>query len=335
MKITELRNIIEKYPADQMKYLIVEMYRALPKSLKDDDGFDKIIRNPDLSGNNQRQVKRVKAPDIDLLEYDVDEFAENAYNQYYFIPNRIVPKQQRSKWRFLVKRFYKDLIAAAGMQENRPLAAELLEKIYNVLCYSCAYVIFSSDDAFESVGIRQPDFFRQILTLKYEFEDKKTFIKNALMLMINTRLNRYTLHSDLMMVILEFLKTPELREMAVSECTDLMKAVKMGPRSKKESSDFGDDVEEKINNLAEMGFLCYIYLFEFENAINYFKQHFHNHRPEVKLYILLKWLFKLNHKDWFIKEFENALNSGINPRDEIKRTYRFVKDNGKFPEYIR
>lgn len=335
MKLAELRSIIDKYSADQMKYLIGEMYRALPKSLKDDDGFDKIIRNPDLPGKNQRKVKQFEAPDMGLLEDEITEFIQNAYNQYYLIPNRVVSKAERSKWRFSVKRFYKDLIAAAGTQENTPLTAKLLEKIYDVLCYSCSFTIFSSYDAFESVGIPQPDFFRQVLLLKHELVDRKTFIEEAFLLMINTRLNRYTLHSHLMYVVLEFLKTPELREMAISDCSVLMEAIKMGPHPKKERSYSQDENEERINLLAEMGFLCYAQLYEYENAVLYFKQHYLHNSPEVKLYILLELLFSIDQKEWFLREYENAKKTGIEPRDSLKRTYQFVKTNNKFPEYIR
>jgi hypothetical protein len=334
MKIAELRGIIDKYSNDQMKLIIAEMYKALPKQLKQESGIDKLIRNPDPSIHSRSKTKQIEAPDIDLLEFDIDDFIENAYNQFYFIPNRIVSRQERSKWRFVVKRFYKDLLAAAGSKEDLPVAAELLEKIYDVLCYSCSYIIFNSEDAFESIGITQPDFFRQILLLKHENDENKSFIKDTLLLLINTRLNRNTLHSDLMYVVMEFLKTPEMREMAVSECTALLEVIKMGPRPNKESWEYRNEEKEKTNLLAEMGFLCFAQLYEFENAVSYFNRHYLEASQEIKLYILLELLFRSNQKDLFLKEYDNSLKNGVRPRIELEKTYHFVKENGKFPEYF-
>jgi hypothetical protein len=334
MKIGELRSLIDKYSASQMKTIIAEMYKALSKSLKEDSGIDQLIRNPDQTIQAGKKTKQEEVPDIGLLEDEVTEFIENAYNQLYLIPNRIVSKPERSKWRFVVKRLYKDLLAAARSKEDLPVAVELLEKLYEVLCYSCSYVIFSAYDSFESVGIEQQEFFRRILSLKYDYEDKKSFLKNALLLLTNTRLNRYTLYSTLMNVILEFLKTPGLREMTVSQCTELIEVLKMGPFPKKDPWDHTDEDQEKINLLAEMGFLCFAQLYEFENAVSYFKKYYLEVSAEIKLYILLELLFNINQKEYFLKEYELALKNGVAPREELEKTYRFIKNNGVFPEYF-
>ena len=39
------------------------------------------------------------------LELELEEFLSDAYAQNYFAPNRFVPKSERPKWRFKVKRF--------------------------------------------------------------------------------------------------------------------------------------------------------------------------------------------------------------------------------------
>src|SRR5206468_39918 len=83
-------------------------------------------------------------------------------NDYYCIPNSVVPKRERSQWRFTVLRLFKNINHAATREANVAKAAELLEKLYVMLCYSCRYTLFSAYDSFQSVGVSQEDFFRVV-----------------------------------------------------------------------------------------------------------------------------------------------------------------------------
>lgn len=271
MKISEVRNLIDRYSQDQLRVIIAQLYKAIPKAIKEENDIDGILKNP-ASVQSRTKTKQGAMPDIKKLKDETNRFIEAAYNQYYFAPNRIIPKRERPKWRFIVKRLYKDLLAAAD-QSNVPEAAESLEKLYQLLCYSCNYVLFSAYDPFDSVGIKQEEFFRKLLALKYQCEDKNTFIKNALLSMINNPLNRYTLREDLMGVILEFLKTPDLREMTIAKCSELIETINREPPSQKKHRWSDYEKQEKLNSLTKMAFLCYARLYEYENAISYFKVH--------------------------------------------------------------
>ena len=41
-------------------------------------------------------------------------------------------------------------------------AAELLEKLYRMLCYSCCYYLFNTEDPFRSVGIEQTEIYDMV-----------------------------------------------------------------------------------------------------------------------------------------------------------------------------
>jgi hypothetical protein len=124
-----------------------------------------------------------------LILDDTNFFIENAYSQNYFAPNQIISKKERPKWRFVVKRLYNDLSLAARIDDDLPLAAQLLEKLYILLCYSCDYTLFNAYDPFQSIGITQKEFFHRILSLKYRYENSTDFVRNALLLLINNSLN--------------------------------------------------------------------------------------------------------------------------------------------------
>jgi hypothetical protein len=334
MKVTEIKSIIEKYSQDQLRSIITQLYTAIPKAIKEEDDIDGLLTDPDRLTRSRSQVKQRVIPDIELLKAETDRFIEYACKQYYFIPNRFVSKVNRPKWRFIVKRLYKDLLLASGQKDVLPIAGKLLESLYQLLCYSCEIILFNGYDAFESIGIEQEEFYRRVLALKIQYEEKNVFIKNSLLLMINNSLNRCTLHEDLMRVILEFVKTTDLREMTIAKCDELIEIVKREPLSKKDERGSQYNKREKLNILAEMGFLCYAQLFEYQKAVSYFKKNYHNQRNEVTLYVLLRLLFDLNQKDCFLQEYETAIKYGITPRENLMKVYRFIKENDKFPVHF-
>ena len=78
MKVAELRDKLKDCKAASLRQLVIEMYKAMPKALKEAQGIDALIANPGAS----RKKPAAKAPDITLLRMDVEYFVENAYNQY-------------------------------------------------------------------------------------------------------------------------------------------------------------------------------------------------------------------------------------------------------------
>ena len=335
MKIAEVREKLAKYSNKELRIIIAELYKAIPKAIKEEQGIDALINNPlDADKTGKKRKKASPALDIESIKFETEQFIENAYEQNYFAPNSVIHKKDRPKWRFIAKRLFKELTLAASVEENIPLASELLEKLYVLLCYSCEYVLFSAYDSFESTGIEQKEFFHRVLLLKSQHEKKPDFVRNAISIMINNGLNRYTLYSTLMDVIIDFVKTPDLKEMAITTCDELLLELKSDHTTKRNSDTFTYEQEEKIQNLAEMAFLCYAQLHEYEKAIDHFKKNYVETDKEIFLYILLKLLFSLNQKDYWIREYEVALKEGVQPRENLRKMYRFIQENGKLPDYI-
>ncbi|MCP4347843.1 MAG: hypothetical protein GY795_20260 [Desulfobacterales bacterium] len=337
MKIAEVRTLLEKYSEKQLRYIIAEMYKAIPKATKEANDIDSILNTPDKPTRlKTKQKKQPKISDTKALQNETEQFIEYAYNQYYFAPNKFVPKQQRSKWRFIAKRLYNELLDSGANKDQLPLASKLLEKLYEMLCYSCSYTLFSGYDSFQSVGIEQSTFFKSVLLLKSNHTSLSEFIKQAISLVVNNSLNRETLYTTLMENVLEFLSSPDAKELAVESCDELLQEIKALPKKSKKA--WHDDSEyvrnEKINNLVEMAFLSCGQLSQFERGIQYFQTNYIEKSPEIKLFVLLHLLFSFQQTGFFVQEYENALKRGIKPREKLTEIYENIQEKGEFPEYF-
>jgi hypothetical protein len=336
MKIGELRALLNGYSEHQLRMIIAEIYKAIPKSVKEDKEIDSILTNPeDVVKPRAHSKKHEQLPDIGILREETTQFIEYAYQQYFLSPNSHVPKKERPKWRFTAKRLYRSLVALAVDEANLPLASELLTKLYTMLCYSCEYTLFSAYDTFESVGIEQTTFFENVLELKFRHESPPEFVRNAIKLIVDHSINRYTLYSDLMEITLHYLHNFDILELALNICNELMTETKAKPSKQKNSlSGIGDYRRtRKINNLVEMAFLCYGELQEFEQAIQYFGVNYIENTPEVKLYILLRFLFLFQQEELFIQEYQRALKEKVKPRETLVKLYERVQKTGEFPEF--
>jgi hypothetical protein len=340
LKIAEVRQLLNNLTDDQLKTIISELYKIIPKRIKEEQAVDDLLKNPPGPGTKREKPKE-QPPDFEMLSDDVRQFIEDAYAQYYFAPNSVVAKKDRPKWRFLVKRFCRDLTNASTIEQQLPQAAELLEKLYVLLCHSCAYVLFSAYDPFQSVGIPQVEFFRQVLALNFQVQAKSDFIHRALMLILDQPLNRYSLYEDLMLQFLDFLKIPDLKETAVVECERLIQESKGEPpkgnqrtKSYADSSHENYQREQRFQNLALMGFLCYVSLGDYDKAIDFFKRNHSQDSKEVALYILLRELSHLRLGDYWRREYEAAVQRGVSPREKLRLTYEFLCTHGRFPETL-
>ena len=91
----------------------------------------------------------------------------------------------------------------------------------------------------------------------------------------------------------------------------------------------------KIEYLVKMIFMIQSALGEYEEAINYYEQHYPKQSDkEIKLYIELG-LIKMYQRpqEWF-KVYERAVENGIVPRDSLRRMYQYIKETNQFPEYM-
>jgi hypothetical protein len=337
MKVDELKVKLSNLEKNDIIKLAVEFYKLVPKSKKEDYNIDALINTPD--------VKIVKPSasntliNIESIETEINTFIVNAKEQYYLMPNRIVSKQERPKWRFKVKAWYKELINTKNAGSDIAKQTELVTKLYELLCEACYYQYFSGDDSFESVGVSQTDFYRSVLQLIEKSQGKIDIVNKGIGLIVNNALNRYTLYSGLMDELVNILDVPDLKYKALEKTLKMLEENNRTRQTshKKQQDSYSTEEysrNEKSNNLAEMGFRLHVSLFEYQEAIQFYKQYAFQKDSEVKLYILIRLLFEIRKKDYIKTELEAAVIEGIQPRKSLLALLKTIQDNKDLPKYI-
>ena len=120
-----------------------------------------------------------------------------------------------------------------------------------MLCYACDFVLFSGYDPFQSVGIAQTEFLDAVFGLKAEHLELGKFIDHSLHLVVDSRLNRYTLRSNLAQVLVDRLRTPESLEPAIERAAQLHSGPRPAPDRKQECHR-----SDRLNRLAEFRLSC-------------------------------------------------------------------------------
>ncbi len=336
MKIPELRALAGKYSKEELQYLVVELYRAMPKKLKEEKEIDKLFLEPGQVGNHTEQGKKTVSVDLRTLGPEIEEFLENAYQQNYMVPNRVIPKKDRPKWRFLVKSYIRSLQkvpAADGVK-----AAELLEKLYRMLCYSCCYYLFNTEDPFRSVGIEQTEIYDMVASKLLENDMSREHLRRAVELAVLDGLDRWTLPEDLFAVLLRHLKIPDTRQAAREEAEKLREeAGKKWAEQQKGRKGSGYSrsefwFHERNNHLTELIFHLYAHQGEFEQGIQDYKNHSMERDPEITLYRLLRLLAMYDEAGLWKQEYEKAVKKKISPRTQLQKVYQYVTVYGQLPE---
>ena len=268
--------------------------------------------------------------DIDFMRYQLDLPIEYDQVQHGFFFNGQVA--QFPSIHITEAELIALLVARKALEHIEPGSIEkagmLLEKLYQMLCYACDFVLFSAYDPFQSVGISQTAFLDAVLGLKAEHLELHKFIDHGLHLVRDSRLNRYTLGSNLVQVLIDRLRTPESLELAIERAAHLHSETNSGPERKQNY-----ERADRRNRLAEFGFLAYVKLSDYDRAIDFFLARYIASDKEISLFVLLERLRALQREDLWQREYERAIQTGIRPRDRLADAYRHLKSHGQLPAY--
>ena len=340
MKVGDLREILKKYKTDDLRKLVVELYKLVPKEKKEDYKVDDLI----LSGGKEKvKVKLTKQEScrpVKDIAAEIDLFVANAKNFCYVEPNKVVPKKERSKWRFVVKRLYKELDAAAQAGDSTREVAKQLQKLYELLTYACDWIIFNAYDVFESIGISQEDFFLSIVKLKRKSEDIDDFVYDAIRLIHFNPLNRHTLYSDLSAGLHSLCDTPDMKKMLIDQLKELYKEVEKSP-DYDQSNSFGSSKpknglsykrKRELNEIAEHLMQVQCLLYNFEEAIANLKKYYLDENEEIKLYVLARILFRHNEPQIVLDTINAHLH--VKPRTSLLNLKAYIEEHKKLPWYF-
>lgn len=339
MLVSELKKLLKKYNEEELRLLILEMYKAMPKKLREDNDIDALLQDVQAYlGKKKNEKKQAKQIDIQELKLEIHQFIEHAFNQYYMAPNNVIRKSERPKWRFKVKAYIKSLQSVSVEGEGGRTATILLEQLYKMLSYACGYYIFNTDNPFRSVGIEQTMFLDMVLKRKLSSGISPEVVKPAVALVIDSIVDRETLHSELIIILVKNLKSPDAKEIAIEQCVAL-KAELASSKTKTDKKSWLSvssiyERREKNNNLVEMVFRLYMALGEYEKAIKYYHENYEERESEISLYVLLRMLLGYELKEYWLREYDEAVQRGVKPRDVLQRTYKYIQENDSLPDYF-
>lgn len=327
MLMTELRESIKKYNREDLHRIIAEMYKAMPKKLREDKAIDVLLEDVHAYLNAGKNGGKKDTPqDFERLNAEIEQFVDYAYNQYYFAPNQFVHKNERPKWRFKVKAYIKELQGISLETQEGGKATDLLQKLYGMLSYACGYYLFNTENPFKSVGIEQVEFLNIVLKRKFCGGINNEMLKSSINMVVASQVDRETLHTFLIQILIMNLKSTDAKIMAIEQCKLLKDEIEKSSTtsSKKTWSSLNYELEEKLNNLVEMIFRIQMELCEYDEAIRYFKKNYVRRDEEVKLYILLRLLLEYDLGTYWVREYESALKKGVEPRDELEMRYQEI-----------
>ncbi len=333
MKVTELRDLLKQYEEDDLRLIIVEMYKSMPKNLREEKDTDSLVKDIQKVVQNRKAAKEPELVDVYRLKAQIELFIDYAYKQYYFAPNSYVHKKDRPKWRFMVKSFIKDLQQVPPDSPEGDIATDLLEKLFDMLCYGTHYYIFSTEDPFRSIGMEREELFDLVVSGKLRKGIKPEFIHSIVKSIVD---NRYC---AMINVLISNLKTPDARMMTIEQCILLKKELDLVKPVRKSNSQYVYDEKQdkwvkKVNRLVNIIVRTYMALCEYDEAIKYFKTFFIGKDKEVVLYHVLDLLQSYEMKDLWLREYDEAVSKGVEPRKSINMTRKALLEKGTFPESI-
>lgn len=328
MKIQEFREKIKQCSKEDAEKIAAELYKLLPKSKKEEIA-DQLIEDI-LSGKDKKEKQKAnEVLDFDSLKKEINTFLENADNDYYYVPNRVVPKNKRSKWRFEVKRYIKAINDIPADCENGEESAKLLRELYKRLSHGCGYYIFPTEDPFRSVGIGQPELYDMLIkrTFATGYTDEK--IKNMLEDATLVCLDRYSLHIDMENIFAVSLATSDLKYKAIEFIKEYVAQYEAKLKVINKYSNDRYSVRSAIKELCNTLLIVSLLLYEPEDAVEYYWQHMPEKDKEITLYCLLNIIRIYSDKKLWISVYEDALQKGIEPRDTLREYYLKLKNADK------
>ena len=319
MKIQEFRDRIQSTNRTVLEKIAADLYRRIPKKIKEEE-LDEAIEAM-IKGEAAPKVKNTSLP-FDQLEAEIRLFLSHVDANYYWEPNRVVPKAQRSKWRFTVMRFLKQLDAIPADNENADAAARLYLEIYNRLAYGCGYYIFPTEDPFRAIGRRQGDFY-PVMAARYfstGFTDAK--ILDMLKAATCTMIDRESLHYELEHAFIRELRTRDMRERAyeIAKAEASRIEAEEYPVAKRSHDEYY--TEEKVRQISITILGLGIALYEEADAMAFFLKHYKERNHEVQLYVALRCLDNFDGANAFwLDTYEKGIQRKIKPRDTLVEEY--------------
>lgn len=347
MKINEFRSLLANASSEDLIKVASEIYKALPKSLKGDSdyGIDAKIKMIIEHQDASKVAPKVERIDYESLHDEINTFTENAYDYNYIKQNRVVPKAQRSKWRFLVMRFIKDLQKIPSDDENYKDSILDLIELYKTLSYGCSFYIFKTDDPFASIGKAQFEYYEIICSRIFVNGFNKELLSEAIDAASMVSLDRVTLHIILIKILMEYIKERDDILYTIKTACEMIDKIKdeLGdePRHSfiiSEEHILYDQKKMGIESIAALVMGLYMKLAEYDTGCEYYWKTCENlginvnidrdtkeKDKEILFYCLLDRLSSMSDNDLLWVRIYEKYRDQVDPRVTLVKKYEELK----------
>ncbi len=318
MLVKELRDVIKKYDEKDLNDIIVELYKRIPKKVKEEYEIDNYLIN-------LKDAKKIKKEEesisFEYLTKMVNYFLECVDNDLYAYPNKIINKKERSKWRFKVKKFYKELNKYPANTKEGLEATTLLIQLFKRLSYGCMYLKFSNWNTFGAIGIDQSMYYDNIIKRLFTNSYNETNI-NLCISLLDVYKDPNELSTFMYDVFISNLESREKKEQAIPLLKNKINELKEKLKEKKKNDNefyIGNNINDTVYAITNI----YFTLDEFEKGIEYFQKNYLEKSFEVKEFILLEEIETYHRYDVWINEYESHQ---ILYRESLVEKYRKFKN---------
>lgn len=301
--------------------IIVELYKRLPKKVKEDYDIDKFIE--DINNKTKKEEKKVS---FDDLCSEMRYFLDCAKAGYYSSPNKVIPKKERSNWRFKAKRYYKELTKTIPTTDIGVKSTKLLIELYELVSRGTNTLVFTNWDTFRALGVNQVEYLDMLYKRILSTGNSINNIKVCIDLLDNCK-DPNILDEFLINVFVDNLRTEESKLTAINLLDEKVVEVKEKIKSLGKKYNYHDMyyLEEDNNLYVETATRLYFSSFEVDEGIKYYQKNYIHYNSEVKEYILLEILRELELYEEWITEYESA-SKKIKLREELTRDYEKIKE---------
>lgn len=319
MKVQELRTLIKKYDRGALENIIVELYKTIPKAKKEYDGIDVYLNNVSTG----KKIEKTTTFNFEDLASEIELFLSQAKEGLYYKPNNIVSKEQRTKWRFKVKNYYKVLSNIPSDAPDGGISTKLLVEIYKCLSRGTYYSTFSNYETFRSIGVMQSAYFNMLADRVLYKNCTEGAMRILVSLIAVNRDGSWYEEENLNRCFIERLRKESLcdkvlepiEEAVVNEFIPIRTE-----RAKVASVYYYDDI---IDNLAECYARASFEVDKIQEGIDFFLKYYNQRYTHSRIYDLLELLFEYKrYEEWMRLYNENE----VHVKDmRIQEYYEFVK----------
>ena len=123
-------------------------------------------------------------------------------------------------------------------------------------------------------------------------------------------------------MLLDELKGSDMKQMAAEEARKLVESKSVQPDKGKRSSYYEYEVSEAVNNLCDMYLMLMVQLYEPEQGIKYYFEHYKGTNREITLFRALRVADWMEEDELWLKIYKYGLAKKIKPRQDLQAQYR-------------